>query len=52
VAERLRVVLEFSKGKEKELLLYRELIKYSNPGSIVKDMLLGTIPLPNIKGKE
>lgn len=50
--ERLRIVLEFSKNKEKELILYKELIKYSNPGSIVKDMLFGTIPLPKIKGSK
>ena len=52
MAERLRVVLEFSKGKEKELLLYQELIKYSNQGSIVKDMLFGTILLPIIKASK
>jgi hypothetical protein len=48
VAERLRVVLEFSKNKERDLLLYQELIKYSNPGAIVKDMLFGVLPLPNV----
>lgn len=48
MAERLRVVIEFSKRREQDLLLYQELIKYSNPGSIVKDMLLGVIALPNI----
>jgi len=48
VAERLRVVMEFSKKREQDLLLYQELIRYSNPGSIAKDMLLGVIPLPNV----
>lgn len=48
MAERLRVVIEFSKRREQDLLLYQELIKYSNPGSIVKDMLLGVIALPNV----
>ena len=48
MAERLRVVIEFSKRREQDLLLYQELIKYSNPGSIVKDMLLGIIQLPNV----
>ena len=48
MAERLRVVIEFSKRREQDLLLYQELLKYSNPGSIVKDMLLGVIPLPNV----
>lgn len=49
MAERLRVVMEFSKNKEKDLLLYQELIKYSNPGATVKDMLYGIAPLPEIK---
>lgn len=49
MAERLRVVMEFSKNKEKDLLLYQELIKYSNPGSTAKDMLFGIVPLPEIK---
>nr|UVN08413.1 MAG: hypothetical protein [Bacteriophage sp.] len=48
MAERLRVVMEFSKKREQDLLLYQELIRYSNPGSIAKDMLLGVIPLPNV----
>lgn len=48
MAERLRVVLEFSKNKERDLLLYQQLIKYSNPGAIVKDMLFGVLPLPNV----
>lgn len=48
MAERLRVILEFSKSKERDLLLYQNLIKYSNPGAIVKDMLFGIIPLPEI----
>lgn len=45
MSERLRVILEFSKSKERELLLYQELIKYSNPGATVKDML----PLPIVE---
>lgn len=48
MAERLRIILEFSKGKEKDLLMYQELIKYSNPGATVKDMLNGIIPLPKV----
>lgn len=48
MAERLRVVIEFSKKREQDLLLYQELIKYSNPGSIAKDMLLGVIQLPSV----
>lgn len=48
LAERLRVIMEFSKGKEKDLLMYQELMKYSNPGAVAKDMLFGVIPLPNV----
>lgn len=48
MAERLRVIIEFSKKKERDLKLYQELIKYSNPGAVVKDMLYGIIPLPNV----
>ncbi len=48
MAERLRIIIEFSKKKERDLKLYQELIKYSNPGAIVKDMLYGVISLPNV----
>lgn len=48
LAERLGVILEFSKNREKDLLMYQELLKYSNPGATVKDMLFGVIPLPNV----
>ena len=48
VAERLRIILEFSKHKERDLQMYGELIKYSNPGAVVKDMLFGVIPLPKL----
>jgi hypothetical protein len=48
MAERLRIILEFSKNKEKDLKMYGELIKFSNPGAVVKDMLFGLIPLPNV----
>ena len=44
---RLRIVIEFSKNKERELLLFQELIRYSKPGAIVKDMLLGLVQLPD-----
>lgn len=49
MAERLRVIMEFSKNKDKDLQLYQELIKYSNPGATAKDMLFGVAPLPKIK---
>lgn len=48
MAERLRVIVEFSKNKEKDLLMYQELIKYSNPGATVKDMLFGVTSIPNV----
>lgn len=52
MAERLRVIMEFSKSKEKDLLLYKELIKYSNSGAAAKDMLYGVIPLPKFNNEE
>ncbi len=45
MAERLRVVLEFRKTDVEELKLYGELLKFSNPGSVVKDILKGTLPI-------
>ena len=45
MAERLRVVLEFRKSDIKELQLYGELLKFSNPGAVVKDILKGTLPI-------
>lgn len=46
--ERLRIVLEFSKGKKEDLELYRELIIHSNPAAHVKDILRGLCPLPTL----
>jgi hypothetical protein len=48
MAERLRIVVEFSKNKEKDLLLYQKLLEHSNPGATVKDILFGVTPLPNV----
>lgn len=48
MAERLRIIIEFSKNKERELKLYGKLQEYSVPSVAVKDMLLGLIPLPDI----
>lgn len=52
MAERLRIIMEFSKNKEKELKLYGKLLEFSVPSVAAKDMLLGLIPLPDIKDKE
>ncbi|WP_167349606.1 hypothetical protein [Clostridium nigeriense] len=49
MADRLRIIIEFSKNKERELKLYGKLQEYSVPSVAVKDMLLGLIPLPDIK---
>ena len=46
--QRLRVILEFSKNKAEDLELYGELIRYSNPGAHVKDILKGLSPLPTL----
>ena len=48
VMERLRIVLEFSKGKIEDLVLFNELNKYSNPSAHVKDILKGLVPLPTL----
>lgn len=48
MAERLRIIIEFSKNKGRELKLYGKLQEYSVPSVAVKDMLLGLIPLPDI----
>ena len=48
MAERLRIIIEFSKNKERELKLYGKLQEYSVPSVAIKDMLLGLIPLPDI----
>lgn len=50
--ERLRIVVEFSKHKERDLLLYQQLLKHSNPGATIKDILLGVTPLPDVPDKE
>lgn len=52
MAERLRVIMEFSKSKEKDLQLYQELCKYSNSGATAKDMIFGIVPLPKLKNEE
>lgn len=49
MAERLRIIIEFSKNKDRELKLYAKLQEYSVPSVAVKDMLLGLIPLPDIR---
>lgn len=46
--QRLRVVLEFSKSKPDDLELYSKLIRLSNPGATVKDILKGVLPLDTI----
>ena len=46
--ERLRIVLEFSKGKIEDLVLFNELNKYSNPPAHIKDILKGLVPLPTM----
>lgn len=46
--ERLRIVLEFNKGKIEDLQLYSELNKYSNPAAHTKDILKGLVTIPTI----
>ncbi len=49
--ERLRIVLEFNKGKIEDLMLFSELNKYSNPAAHIKDILKGLSPLPTLDNK-
>jgi len=51
--DRLRIVLEFSKDKMGDIVLFNELNKYSNPSAHVKDILKGlaTIPTLNTNNK-
>ncbi|MGL5330991.1 MAG: hypothetical protein ACRDD7_17145 [Peptostreptococcaceae bacterium] len=46
--DRLRITIEFNKKREQDLLLYQELIRYSSPQAVAKDMLLGVLPLPRL----
>lgn len=46
--ERLRIVLEFNKGRIDDLQLFSELNKFSNPAAHVKDILKGLSPLPTL----
>lgn len=46
--DRLRIVLEFSKGKIEDLQLFSVLNKYSNPAAHVKDILKGLSPVPTL----
>lgn len=52
MAERLRIVVEFSRNKEKDLLLYKKLLEHSNPGATIKDILFGVTPLPKLTNKK
>lgn len=51
MSERLRIVVEFSRNKEKDILLYKKLLEHSNPGATIKDMLYGVTPLPKLNKK-
>jgi len=46
--QRLRITIDFNKNRVDDLRLYDALIKYSSPGSYVKDVLKGLCPLPKV----
>lgn len=50
--DRLRIVLEFSKGKIEDLVLFNELNKYSSPSAHIKDILKGLAPIPTLDNKK
>lgn len=45
VAKRLRITIEFNKNSLTDLKLYQELIKFGNPGNLIKDILKGLLPV-------
>lgn len=45
MADRLRIVLEFKKSDMEEVKLYSELLKFTNPSSMIKDILKGLVPI-------
>lgn len=49
MSNRLVIAVEFSKGKPEELALYAKLKSFSNPGSTIKDLLKGNLPLSILK---
>lgn len=46
--QRLRITIDFNKNRIDDIRLYEALIKYSSPGSHIKDVLKGLCPLPKI----
>lgn len=52
MAKRLIIAVEFSKNKKEELQLYNNLKTYSSPGSIIKDILKGYLPLSLLHKEE
>lgn len=52
MADRLRLVLEFKKSDMKDLELYSNLLKFSNPSSLIKDILKGLVPVSVIKKED
>lgn len=49
---RLIIQVEFNKGKFEELQLYSRLKEFAAPGSIIKDILKGNLPLSILKNNE
>ena len=50
--KRLVIPVEFSSIKEEEILLYAKLKGYSSPGSIIKDILKGKLPVSILNFQE
>lgn len=45
MTDRLRIVVEFRKTDLEELKLYKSLLSFSNPPSIIKDILKNKLPV-------
>lgn len=50
--KRLVIPVEFSFSKEEEIKLYTTLKGYSSPGSIIKDILKGKLPVSILNYQE
>ena len=52
MAERLKITIEFNKGNVEELQFYAKLRELYNPGAIIKNVLMGKLPVSILKFDE
>lgn len=51
-SQRLKIVVECLKSNKEEIELYEKLSNFTYPGVIIKEILLGKLPLSILKGNE